>query len=138
MASIMNEGAPPIPSLSATALPDRKRRRRWFQFSLRTLFAVVTLATVACWYVGLQSKIVRSRSVWLDSHPQQSGPGLTLIIRDRNSVGDENQSPGIIRRWLGDAPHEEIFVEPGDRDAARQLFPEAELILWGEPIGSTY
>ena len=41
------------------ALPSAKRR--WFQFSMRTLLIVVTLLAVACAYVGWQAKIVRER-----------------------------------------------------------------------------
>jgi hypothetical protein len=39
--------------------PKRKRRR--FQFSLRSLLIVVTLLAVTCAYVGWQAKIVRER-----------------------------------------------------------------------------
>ena len=41
------------------APPERKRR--WYQFSLRTLLIVVTLLAVPCAYTGWQAKIVRDR-----------------------------------------------------------------------------
>ncbi len=43
-----------------------KRKRRWFQFSLRTLLIGVTLLAVACAYVGWQAKIVRERRAELN------------------------------------------------------------------------
>jgi hypothetical protein len=38
-----------------------KRKRRWFQFSLRTLMILVTLLAVPCAYVGWQAPIVQER-----------------------------------------------------------------------------
>ena len=39
-----------------------RRKRRWFQFSLRTLMIGVTLLAVPIGYVGWQAKIVRERT----------------------------------------------------------------------------
>jgi hypothetical protein len=47
---------------------ERKCKRRWFQFSLRTLLIGATLLAVACGYVGRQFEIVRERKsllTWL-------------------------------------------------------------------------
>ncbi len=49
------EAEPPV-----TASP--KRKRRWYQFSLRSLMVVVTLLAVPLGYVGWQAKIVRERN----------------------------------------------------------------------------
>jgi hypothetical protein len=38
-----------------------KRKCRWFQFSLRTLLIVVTLAAVACWVVADRQRLIRER-----------------------------------------------------------------------------
>jgi cytoskeletal protein RodZ len=38
-----------------------KRKRRWFQFSLRTLFVVVTLIAAACWVVIDRRRLIRER-----------------------------------------------------------------------------
>ena len=48
-----------------------KRKRRWFQFSLRSLMIVVMLLAVPLGYVGWQAKIVRERKamarwIWLE------------------------------------------------------------------------
>ena len=42
-----------------------KRKRRWFQFSLRSLMIGVTLLAVACAYVVWQVKIVAERRALL-------------------------------------------------------------------------
>jgi hypothetical protein len=39
-----------------------KRKRRWFQFSLRSLLIFVTLLAVACGYVAREAEIVRKRN----------------------------------------------------------------------------
>ena len=43
-----------------------KRKRRWFQFSLRTLMIVVTLLAGACAYFARSIEIARTRSAMLD------------------------------------------------------------------------
>ena len=43
-----------------------ERKRRWCQFSLRTLMISVTLLAVPCGYVGWQAKIVRERKARLE------------------------------------------------------------------------
>jgi hypothetical protein len=43
-----------------------KRKRRWFQFSLRTLMIGVTLLAMVCGYVGRQTKIVRERTQFVE------------------------------------------------------------------------
>ena len=42
-----------------------KRKRRWYQFGLRTLMIAVTLLAVPLGYVGWQAKIVRERKAAL-------------------------------------------------------------------------
>jgi hypothetical protein len=53
----------PLPAVGDnTAMSEPpKRKRRWFQVSLRTLMIAVTLLAAACAYVGWQAKIVRER-----------------------------------------------------------------------------
>ena len=81
--SRMNEGAPPIPSPSATAPPARKHRR-WFQFSLRTLFVVVTVAAIPCGWFAYRARLNRHASgglqgPWLVAS-LSSGPNGRLAI----------------------------------------------------------
>ena len=100
-----------------------KRKRRWFQFSLRTLMIVVTLLAVPFGYVGWQAKIVRERRAELN----RAIDGRQLVICGN---GEVLVIPWI-RRTLGDQRVGAIKVLTGT-DAAelerlRILFPEAEI-----------
>ncbi len=53
---------------------EPKRKRRWFQFSLRTLMIGVTLLAVACGYVGWEAKIVKEREEFLENQQHYMGP----------------------------------------------------------------
>jgi hypothetical protein len=39
----------------------QNRKRRWFQFSLRTLLVGVTLLAVGCWVVVDRQRLIRER-----------------------------------------------------------------------------
>lgn len=69
-----------------------KRRRRWFQFSLRTLLIGVTLAAIPCGYVGWQVKIVRERKEMLKD----------FMARGGICTASEPQRAPLIRRLVSD------------------------------------
>ena len=91
-----------------------------FQFSLWTLFVVVTLLAVVCGYVGWQAKIVRERNAAMKraTHAYAIYPMATSIN-------------GITwpRRWMGDVGIKVFFFDQyasdDDVDAIRSAFPEA-------------
>jgi hypothetical protein len=103
-----------------------------FQFRLRTLFVVVTLAAVGCAYIEREWRIVREREAWLNAHARPPSDVVRILIRNQATIGDQGQSPGIVRRWLGDEGRREIWIEPGEWDEARRLFPETDLTILGE------
>src|SRR4051794_285454 len=103
---------------------DRKLRRRWFSFSLRTLFVVVTVVGV---YLGWQLRIVRERKAVLAeiSRVCQGSYGFTFLdleslesspnplIHQTYGVGDrEYARVSRIRRLLGDQSLVELNVPP--------------------------
>ncbi len=119
-----------------------KRKRRWFQFSLRSLIIVVTLLAVACGYVAWQAKIVRERKamrerwsgkVWFRTPDMGSGsipppptqpPAKVTWLREL--LGDEAME-GI---WLpNDTPQSEV-------DQIKALFSESkvEMDYLPEPV----
>jgi hypothetical protein len=53
-----------MPTEPSNANPPN-RKRRWFQFNLRTLLIVVTLLAAVCGYVARQAKIVTERKALL-------------------------------------------------------------------------
>src|ERR1700694_3854035 len=97
----------------------QKRKRRWFQFRLRTLMVVVTLfCVVVGGYIGRQAKIVRDRKAFLEANERNS------LERDSNILlilakGDKTQAPSGIRIWLSDEEQECLLVE-SESKASRQ------------------
>jgi hypothetical protein len=113
--------------------PKRKRRR--FQFSLRSLLIGVTLFAVPCCYVAHEAKIVSERNEWLRAH---SGELRLSSVRSSDITtvvpGDSNRAPSLIRRWLGDEPKESINVSKKlSRPELKEiiaLFPEAAIFAF--------
>jgi hypothetical protein len=100
-------------------LDPPKGKRRWFQFSLRTLMFAVALLALLSEYVARQHAFVQERQRFLDD--------------DASGWSDE-EGPGIswIRHFLGDQGRSEILLDPTADKAKRQqaaaLFPEAKII----------
>jgi hypothetical protein len=125
-----------------------KSKRRWLQFSLRTLLIGVTLVAIPCGYVGWQAKIVRERATvfdWLrERAPLESVPKVTpgyYAGQDANgrwSVGFYDVDLPWLRGLLGDHWISEI-VHPTDAPASdiqrvKAAFPEASVISWTEKL----
>jgi hypothetical protein len=71
---------------------------------------------------------VRQRKAWLAAHPEPLAfSGLPKLL-----IGsDPTQSPGIVRRWLGDAPQRVIIlhqVSLRERAVISNLFPESAVV----------
>ncbi len=106
-----------------------------FQFRLRTLFVVVTIAGVACWYTTIQHRIVERRKAWL----MQNERTYTVVVENefpldvapRNPKAD----PSLFRRLLGDKICKWIYMDSDkshaseDAAVAKSLFPESEIQL---------
>ena len=93
-----------------------RRKRRWFQFSLRTLMIVVTLLAAACAYVGWQAAIVRERKSLIDSDAHA-----------RLEIESDAAVP-TVRRWLGDHSYRFIYVRTrAEIQTFKDAFPEADV-----------
>src|SRR4249920_2312085 len=120
-------------------------KRRWFRFSLRTMFIVVTIFGV---WLGWQLQIVRERKelIRLLNHlPEDKDSHVSITrleeiehdpsfkLRQKFSPSNEFDSVRIawFRRMLGDEAYLSIHVEhPLDRQFLNRLevaFPEAVL-----------
>jgi hypothetical protein len=101
-------------------------KRRWFRFSLRTLFVVVTVGAVLSW-LGWNFRAVRQRddAIWLI----ESKGGQVDFVQP----GSEKFAAPIIFRLFGDrqvewlmAPKLDFTAE--DCDRFMRLFPEAKIL----------
>jgi hypothetical protein len=118
-----------------------KRKRRWLQFSLRSLLIGVALLAIPCGYVGWQAKIVRERKAYLQASMHLWDVELFLGHGGVSNYvvfakGDEAQAPSLIRIWLGDEAQDCVWVESarstGEKQSAAALFPEALVLEWSE------
>jgi hypothetical protein len=131
--SVASNLLPPLPAPADNAAMESeptkadppKRKRRWFQFSLRSLMIGVTLfCLVVGGYIGSQVKTVRDRKSWLEEHKRAPMRGDLVV-----STGDESKSPNAIRRWFGDEAIRLIALPPDeDNQMMKKLFPEAIIL----------
>jgi hypothetical protein len=104
-------------------------KRRWYQFSLRSLLIGVTLLALAFGYVASQARIVVDRNAVLNirvKHAYTIQPVFNPTYRVN----------GLLRHWLSDYPIAEFCFDDNATDEeigeARRAFPEAA--IWsGEP-----
>ena len=109
-----------------------KRRRRRFQFRLRTLMIGVTLLALPCAYVGWQAKIVRERKAYLRANAHSWPVGTFATVQF--AQGDKSRAPTAIRAWLGDWAQFEVWVDvrlsKAEKQSVAALFPEANICEW--------
>jgi hypothetical protein len=107
-------------------LPKRKRRR--FQFRLRTLLIGVAILAVPCAYVGRQAMIVRERQTIIKNELINA---MTIDASGRDKVAPGRPDIPWIRRLLGDEDCLKIFAPRSatdeDIERFRSAFPEAEV-----------
>jgi hypothetical protein len=123
----------PIAMDNAAMESEPKRKRRWFQFSLRTLMIGVTLlALIPCGYVGWQAKIVRGRN---DMREQLERRGAIFLQDGVPGLSHPELSPSWLRRLLGDEDIPYIWIPPRERldvevdlEEVRRVFPEAFVV----------
>jgi hypothetical protein len=106
-----------------------KRKRRWFQFSLRSLMIVVTLLAVPCANVGWQAKIVNERRRLLESVLLHQGVAYPDLSPSHSSGPLPDRSPPCIRRLMGDVWMDGIYQDAKTSDEVLErvatTFPEA-------------
>jgi hypothetical protein len=95
---------------------DKPKPRRWFRFSLRTMFVLVT---VFCVWLGYQLNWIRQRRDAIRSD---------IIL----SIGtDETRPPGLL--WIfGEQGHSQISSFRTDEveiNRLEELFPEAQIFV---------
>ena len=106
-----------------------KRKRRWFQFSLRTLMIVVTLLAIPCAYVSWQAEIAKRRMAMYQQFFSysmeitrigmiceswspilngeaasriQTGTVPRVLISSISGLAADRDRPSAFRKWLGE------------------------------------
>jgi hypothetical protein len=109
-----------------------KRNRRWFQFSLRTLLLLITLAAIWC---GWQAHLVSERKATSGTLREK---GATFITPDTKRDASLGVSLWLRVHFIGDSPIDAIWLPRArfsEKDAAnvRAIFPEAKVErIYGE------
>jgi hypothetical protein len=123
-------------------------KRRWFRFSLRTLFVVVTVGCIwLAWNVNIvqQRKAVRERArvekaskrLWgirFIVEPQGNDPQTAAAreflarVREASTHPSASQDLSTVRRWMGDKPADQIVLrDQAEVDSVSRVFPEAAI-----------
>jgi hypothetical protein len=115
-------------------------KRRWFRFSLRTMFVVVT---ITCGWLSYEANWIRQRRMVIADPQVQSA-----TYHDSETVRIVGSGRQVLRRhvytiapwplrWLGEVGYFGIALEKGASEdevaRVRGLFPEAEMVVVYEP-----
>ncbi len=109
-----------------------KPNRRRFQFSLRTLLLLITLAAIWC---GWQVHLVSERKATSETLREK---GATFITPDTKRDASLGVSLWLRVHFIGDSPIDAIWLPRArfsENDAAnvRAMFPEAKVeLIYGE------
>ena len=123
-------------------MTETKPRRRWFRFSLRTLFVLVTMICISfgASLLLMQFRIVQQRQQFVarltaDSNGKNDGSDSGATLSPLKNP-DRTLSP--TRRFFGDHNYSVIVLSTkyGQDliDKAVALFPEAQIKHW-QPVG---
>jgi hypothetical protein len=129
-------------------------KRRWFRFSLRTLFVVVTVIGI---WLGWNFNTAQRRRAALDKArvasendivpwaiatapdaPDQMDSRLAALAASkecrRRGFSTMDRHISAIRRWMGDEPIGlAVFFSEPDFELFRSYFPEATVLLFEDP-----
>jgi hypothetical protein len=107
--------------LNEPKMTDTKPKRRWFRFSLRTLFVMVTIIGVAAGWAGYQLNWIRQRHAFISNSP----PKIVGLVAGRNDP--TFKSPWTLNLF-GEEPIRKLLgVQEQYVSEAKALFPEATI-----------
>ena len=95
-------------------MTETKPKRRWFRFSLRTLFVVVTIISLPLGWIAYQLSWIQQRHHFF-SHYQYNGMHMR----------PGSEYPPWSLRLFGESRQGYLLVDPERIEEAQRLFPEA-------------
>src|SRR5262249_13083052 len=107
------------PARGELKMTDAKPKRRWFRFSLRTLFMVLLLISLPLGWLGFQLDWIRQRHIFLRDYDI---PKIYAI------TGPPKMPPWPLG-YFKEEPVWYVTVRPEHLSEARRLFPESRIML---------
>ena len=105
--------------------------RRWFRFSLRTLFVVVSV--FALWIGWNANTVHKRRAAWTEIESRGGRINSSDDVYDLFVQAPEPPQLPLVRRWLGDRVVRDIILShaapQSEVDRLNRIFPEAVSIL---------
>ena len=119
-------------------MTETKPKRRWFRFSLRTLFVLVTIIGVGYGIFLFQkdASLVHQRRQFVAKLEEDSKhlKGFSSSSAELSPLKNPDRTLSPTRRYLGDHNYSRIVLpisySQTDVDQAVALFPEAEIQHW--------
>src|SRR4051812_1369100 len=103
---------------------ETKPKRRWYQFSLRTMLIVMVLSSAVFGYwVHWSKEWIRLRNEWRSG---RTTDGSECLVTDKIKYDSQPTAPAGL--WLlNEHGATEVYCEDrSDRDEASRVFPEAK------------
>src|SRR5436190_21469206 len=100
-------------------MTESKPKRRWFRFSLRTLFVVVTVIGIGAGWVAYQLNWIRQRHEFAKRYDSKS------VFYDIFIVDGKSAKCPWCLRLFGEEAHPYLTVKKERMEEANRLFPEA-------------
>src|SRR5262245_14455321 len=98
-------------------MTETKPKRRWFRFSLRTLFVGVTVIGIAAGWVVYQLNWIRQRHAFLNASDVAS-----------EAPGFSNEPAAWPLPWFGETRPKMLLVPFARVKFAQELFPEVPIM----------
>ena len=116
------------------------KARRWFRFTLRTMFVLLTVSALA---VGWQFRIVHERRA-VARLVTKAGGRLTNVgpdpYRPEDFFNPAESRISRLRRWLGDVGVGYVVIPdampPNEQERVRRAFAEASVITESDSQGA--
>lgn len=102
-------------------MTEEKPKRRWYQFSLRTMFVGMTVACLVLAWVGYSLNWIKERHDWRDN---PAHVGFAVMYEHADGSDTPVTAPGWL--WVfGEQGFGKVWCSPSQLETVRRIFPEA-------------